>query len=366
MVLGGLITNVLTMMINDWLMTFNCLLLDYRINAVFESEIKRLDDECETMRETIYDEEARIDALERALHQSDRVDDGRPESLQQEIEHEAQLLRDAIQKHEEEIMQLVEIRKEQLVADKELNDLEQSIEGSKNSLYMEAKAFHNEQDRLSLSVSQSQCEIERLVSPNIRFISHLLELQIDKERGLRYPLINELRLAYRPKGDIYWSEIQVAWSLAAQLLLIVATIFEFRSHHYKIIPLANCAKLIYHQGGPDDSHKNYKVFNLGHPKSQGRQAMMAWNALLHAVCTHTEGQIKSASIDGLFVDTQIESLPYTMTASSIGGISLTHLQEDGDAEWSTVIQFMACNLNWLSECASLYALKEVVVNSALS
>ena len=68
------------------------------------------------------------------------------------------------------------------------------------------------------SSSQSLRDTEReSIFFTVRLHAALFHLVVDK-RGLRYPLINELRLAYRPKGDVHWKEINAAWAQATQLL----------------------------------------------------------------------------------------------------------------------------------------------------
>jgi hypothetical protein len=54
-----------------------------------------------------------------------------------------------------------------------------------------------------------------------------------------------------------------------------------------------------------------------------------------------------------------------MSPNSIGGVLLTQLQDNDDSGWSRVIHFMASNLQWLSKCASIYALQQVVLSYPL-
>ena len=63
------------------------------------------------------------------------------------------------------------------------------------------------------------------------------------ERDLRYPLINNLRLAHKPRG-ISWLEINAGWSQAAQLLMFVGSTIKFKSKDLRIVPLMSCAKII--------------------------------------------------------------------------------------------------------------------------
>jgi hypothetical protein len=218
-------------------------------------------------------------------------------------------------------------------------------------------------------LAEIQAEAEQLSSAQIQLPSMLMDLQVDRERGLRYPLINELRLAYRPKGDVQWNEIQAAWSLAAQLLLVIGTLFDFQSQYWTIVPLSHCAKLIYY--APESSHidptgkqRRAVVYNLGHPKTNGSKALSAWNALLFQVMEHTTTKMNQACDCGILDHASIPPLPFEIAPGKIGNVVLERLDESDDAGWSRAIHFMSSNLLWLSECASAFVLQQVLLTTA--
>jgi hypothetical protein len=282
---------------------------------------------------------------------------------------EIQLLERACREQREELVQLRSIQKEQVIAYDDLQQYSESLAAEENALELEARAFDNDQEQLSRMLAGVHNEIDRLTSIEIRLPALLVQLNIDIERGLRYPLINELRLVYRPKGDVHQMEIQAAWALAAYLLLSVATIFKFQSQSWKIVPLSHCAKIIF---CPTSSGENVKqdksrivVFNLGHSKTNGSKALLAWNALLCQVSHHVLKITSDAVQNGILEELEIPQIPFEISQNSIGGVLLTRLQENDDTGWSRVIHFMASNLQWLSKCASIFTLHQVVLLTPL-
>ena len=284
---------------------------------------------------------------------------------------EIQLLEQACREQREELVQLRNIQKEQVLAYDELQQFSESLAAEGNALELEARAFDNDQEQLSRMLEQVHNEIDRLVSSEIQLPALLVQLHIDVERGLRYPLINELRLAYRPKGDVHQMEIQSAWALAAYLLLVVATLFQFQSQNWKIVPLSHCAKLIFCPTASADTNKmkseenRVVVFNLGHPNTNGSKALLAWNGLLCQVIHHVVRKTSDAVQNGILDAFELPQLPFEITPNSIGGVILTQLNENDDSGWSRVIHFMASNLQWLSKCASTYVLQQVVLLAPL-
>jgi hypothetical protein len=285
---------------------------------------------------------------------------------------EIDALEESCRQHREELSRLLSIRKEQALKELQLDLIQDAIVEEHNSLELEARAFDTNQEQLSRKLSLVHDEAERLSSCSVRLLSHLIHLHIDKERGLRYPLINELRLAYRPKGDIHQKEIQAAWSLASHLLLVVANTFEFRSQQWKIVPLSHCAKLIYYPhtrndetdipGQPKD---RTVVFNLGHPRTHSSKALLTWNALLSQVISHVKSKMKWAYEHGILESKDVAAAPpYEISVTKIGNISLSQLDENDDGEWSRAIHYMASDLLWLSACSSTYTLRQVMMNAA--
>lgn len=363
-----------------------------------DADSERLENESFMYQQAAQKEEERIQRLEKALQSvsgnqqqqqqpaaaAEDEDNGSDSTIVQQQHHASNLqateqaFRDEIwaleqecNRQEAEVDHLKSLRREQLEIAEDLAEAEYELEVQRNALELEARAFNNDQEQLFQSLQDIHEEVDKL-SSSISLPSILLDLQVDKERGLRYPLINELRLAYRPKGDIKWNEIQVAWSLAAQLLLVVGTLFHYPSEQWKIIPLSNCAKLIFFSkattsndeataGGADgtgSSRKGATVFHLGHPKTNGSKALKAWNTLLHQVILHVNQTQEKESL-------QFPKLPFLISSHTIGNIDLNHLNENDDAGWSRAIHFMASNLLWLSECAALYTSHQVLWTAAV-
>lgn len=321
-------------------------------------------------------EEERIQGLKRALqiaaastHGNLAGDGGLVdfERTEQTYRTEIQLLEEACEQHEEELRHLSSLQKEQAVIAVELDRLEYATEEEQNALELEARAFDNDQEQLLRKLVKTQAEVEQLSSPRIRLPAMLMDLRVDRERGLRYPLINELRLAYRPKGDVQWNEIQTAWSLAAQLLLVIGTIFDFQSPHWKIVPLSHCAKLMYSNGNnPSGNKRRVVVYNLGHSKTNGSRALLAWNVLLFQVIQHATVEMKFACESGVLDAANVPPLPFDITTEKIGNIVLSSLNENDDGGWSRAIHCMASNLLWLSESASAYVLQQVLLATSVA
>lgn len=292
--------------------------------------------------------------------------------------NELELLESACQQRRDELSHLRALHREAAILDLDLERRQEAVAEEQNALELEARAFDNDQERLSRALAEIQDEVERLSSSAVRLPAALLHLQVDSERGLRYPLINELRLAYRPKGDVQWKEIQAAWALAAHLLLVIATLFEFQSQHWRIVPLSHCAKLIY-QPPTHERHGSCTagvetnegkpqavVLNLGHPKTNGSKALLAWNALLCQVLQHVTAKMGVACESGILDSAEVPTAPFEISPTTIGGISLAKLDESDDGGWSRVIHFMASNLLWLSESASTYVLMQVLLLAPLA
>jgi Apg6 BARA domain len=314
------------------------------------------------------------DREEKPTHEGPEIHDGSILNAEHNIEEtymrEIHLLEQACREQRDELKHLSGIQKEQVIAYEELQQFSESLAAEENALELEAKAFDNDQEQLSRMLGEINNEIDRLTSSDIRLPSLLVQLHIDVERGLRYPLINELRLAYRPKGDVHQMEIQAAWALAAYLLLVITSIFQFQSQNWKIVPLSHCAKLIFCPPSSDDTKiKNEKnrivVFNLGHPKTNGSKALLAWNALLCQVTEHVKHKTSDAVQNGILDVLEVPQMPFEISPNSIGGVQLTQLNESDDSGWSRVIHFMASNLQWLSKCASLYVVHQVVLLTPL-
>jgi beclin 1 len=267
------------------------------------------------------------------------------ESFREEIA----VLAAACEQHERELHQLQNLFKEQARLSQDLEIVDDYLEEERNRLQIEAHAFGHIQHQLSRTLRDTQREIDALSA--VRLHATLFHLVVDK-RGIRYPLINDLRLAYRPKGDVQWTEISAAWSQAAQLLLLVAASAKFRSKDWRIVPLTSCAKLIHLDG------KHRAVYTLGgsdNPESQHGVKMFmslrAMNALFDQLCRHMSTLQQAGA----------PPLPYETSRNRIARFELSQLDDGNDSGWSSVIHCMASNLQWLSDRASDYEIQNVTV-----
>jgi Apg6 BARA domain len=380
-----------------------------RVERAMISDAERIEQEILALDDAVREEEFRSESWKRALVQAvmggtasfedeTRGRNGIYEGAsavellnQQEnaFRREIAILRDAVNQQESDIGRLAQLQREQGRAIQNLRQARTALEEERNNLEINARAFDSDHSLLSRELVDVQGKVDRLSSPQIRLLSTMFELTVDKDRGLRYPLINDLRLAYRPKGDVQWDEIQGAWSLAAQLLLSVATVFGFQSKNWKVVPLSHCAKLVYTEGGesPDNAGRSTTktsaarltapttkvtpttrsmVFNLGHPRTDGSRALMAWNALLHAVIQHATVQMHKAVEGGVLESPSVlPSVPYEMSSpGQIGDSSLARINPKDDAAWSTAIHCMSSNLLWLSDCASIYVHQTTILHAS--
>jgi len=300
------------------------------------------------------------------------------QAAEKAFRNEIHALQAECQQQEAELFHLRALREDQLNISRHLADAEYEIEVERNALELESRAFDNEEEQLFQMLNTIVVEEDKLSRDN-NLPSLQLDLKVDKERGLRYPLINELRLAYRPKGDIKWNEIQTAWSLAAQLLFVVGTLFHYPSEQWKIVPLSHCAKLIFFrernkkQGRREGTgnknqceglHEPAVVYQLGHPKANGSKAMRAWNTLLQQVISHVSQKTQEQSEKGAVI-ANFPMIPFPITPNTVGPIDLAQLNEDDDAGWSNAIHCMTSDLLWLSECTALYTTQQVLWTSAV-
>jgi Apg6 BARA domain len=352
-----------------------------RVEQALNADTDRLYAESAVYQDAMRDDEARVRAWKQAMQRAygdevlsssscDERDLDVARATEEAYRSEITSLDQACASHRAELVQLLSLQREYALIRVQLEQENESAAHEQIALELEARAFDNEQEMLTRTLSVLNNEAERLSSMDVvRLHSALIRLQVDNERGLRYPLINDLRLAYRPKGDLQWKEIQAAWALAAQLLLMIGTLFEIQSQHWKIVPLSHCAKLIYRppqQRGDDKTEVRTIVFNLGHHNTNGSKALLTWNALMCQVIQHVTSKIAHAKENGISLN-ETGTPPFEMSPTSIGSISLTKLDEKEDSGWSRVIHYTASNLLWLSNCcASAYALEQVLLASSLT
>lgn len=331
-----------------------------------EADIQRLESECRLYRNATKDEKTRHASQLRAIQSSysdgstPHLDDHALEIKQHNLRQEIARLDSICKEEESELDNLNNLMKDAMVVSQQLDSLQWSMNEEANALELETHAFENEEQQILIALTEVQSEVDRLSSKSIRFPTRALDLRVDSARGLRYPLINELRLAYRPKGDLEWDEIQSAWALAAQLLLQSATLLDFQSKHWRIVPLSQCAKIIYHAPGNETKGVAH---NIGHRSSKCNEALIAWNALLFEVVQHASTTVKASIEKGLVDPKTVEKLPFEQTSQKIGGVPFRHLDVNDDASWSRVVHFMSCNLLWLANVASLWTLEDVVLSA---
>lgn len=292
-----------------------------RIATALDNDTQKLHQEVKAYKETVIDAKKRQKTFESfskvPLHQAEQAYEEEIIVLQQEVEA-----------GEAELAHLYSLYKYQLAVTDELGELAGRLYQDQNSLELQSKSFDNHATLLSKSLSKVQTEVDQLSI--VRLPLSLFDLQVD-ERGLRYPLINQLRLAFRPKGDASENEIRAAWSQATQLLLILGTLLQYSSSEWKLVPLADCAKLIYRK----------EIFNL---KPGDCRSLMAWNALLDQVIRHAKTVLSESLLT--------KPPPFPSSPSSIGNTELARLDRTDHVSWSQVIHRMAFNLLWLSERVS--------------
>jgi hypothetical protein len=295
-----------------------------RVAAALEADTERLYIEAQSYQDATTNSKQRSKTFQNLSPTMDQ------EQTELAYRNEIDILRQEVDARESELTHLHSLYQHQLVITQQLDEIDDQVQQEQNSLELQSKAFDNSIQLKTMVLSKVQMEVDRLMLVKLPHV--LFDLQVD-QRGLRYPLINQLRLAYRPKGDIPLKEIQVAWSQATQLLLILGTLLQFRSSDWKLVPLADCSKLIYRKD----------IYNL----SPGDcRSLMAWNALLDQVVKHA---VLVCSIDSQKEKQQPP--PFSSSSTSIGNTDLTQIDRK-DPTWSHVIHRMASNLLWLSECTS--------------
>eukprot|EP00980_Cylindrotheca_fusiformis_P014799 scaffold4026_cov117-Cylindrotheca_fusiformis.AAC.34 len=304
-----------------------------RIATALEENTQRLYAECHAYQEAVIDSKQRAKTF-------DAVSKVGLETTTKSYQSEIDMLAQEVEAREAELEHLNSLYKDQLEITKQLDAFEEQFQVEQNALELKAKSFDDYLQQLSNQLSQAQSEVDRLSV--VQLPQAIFDLQVD-ERGLRYPLINQLRLAFLPKGDVPVKEIQVAWSQATQLLLIVGTLLKYTSSDWKLVPLADCAKLIYRK----------EIYNM----SPGDcRSLIAWNALLDQVLVHACSQ-------HYLKETRTTKMqpPFTSSPTTIGNIELTTLDKTDHVGWSQVIHRMASNLLWLSKICSEQVAAQVMI-----
>ncbi|KAL7574944.1 hypothetical protein ACA910_010767 [Epithemia clementina (nom. ined.)] len=345
-----------------------CLDCAERIRTALELDSDRLEREREMYEETTKSEYRRQENLVRAIQSVWPSDDAegqdnciKTEWVLQNYSREIEAMKETCRIQTDETAELLRLQNMQKIISQELDDVEWNVEEHQNFLELEARSFDNAEEQAWKQLSESAAELEQLASTRIQLPAMLIDLKVDKERGLRYPLINELRLAYRPKGDVDKIEIQLAWSLAAQLLLACGSLLQYQSQHWKIVPLSTGAKLIGKAAKSSSNDKDFIVYNLGHPKANRPETLLAWNDLMHGVVQHAICVLNEARKNELVEVSSLGEPPFTSSNAEIGGINLLQLDANDDSGWSRAIHCISSNLLWLSDCASRIVLSDVLL-----
>jgi adenosyl cobinamide kinase/adenosyl cobinamide phosphate guanylyltransferase len=348
-----------------------------RLASAFDTDTQRLYAEVEIYNETVLTSRQRMKALQRTteavsgVSSSVSADIINNNPIEEAYKQEIALLEQEVQARCDELFHLNKLYNEQKNITTELDLLEEGLQMEQNSLELQSEAFDNRRQILTKTLSEVQNEVDKLTCVSLP--RALFDLQVDHARGLHYPLINQLRLAFRPKGDVPKHEIQVAWSQATQLLLILGTMFEYHGLDWKLVPLVDCAKLIYRK----------EIFNLAPGDCL---SLMAWNALLDQVVKHALSIVGGGGINATSTTSSRvggsspiknqsynnssnnksnkESStspipPFSSSATMIGGTEIARLEPSDDVGWSLVIHKMVSNLLWLSNRASDLAATQV-------
>ena len=149
--------------------------------------------------------------------------------------------------------------------------------------------------------------------------------------------------------------------------------FEYHGLDWKLVPLVDCAKLIYRK----------EIFNLAPGDCR---SLMAWNALLDQVVKHALSIVGGGVINATSTSSRVGGSspiknqsynrsssnnkskkelstspfpPFSSSATMIGGTEIARLEPSDDVGWSLVIHKMVSNLLWLSNRASDLAATQV-------
>lgn len=340
-----------------------------RIQAALKIDKERLEAETARFREISSEQLSREDSLQRTLREcaAGNEDDELPtdpyERTRQVYLEEISTLQDACENMEDEIRNLQAIYKDQLHTLEELDIANDEFHQSCNDMEVQVKMFEMDQQLLSRTLKALSKDMEDLENHDIVGIpSRMYRLQVDTERGLRYPLVNDLRLAYRPKGDIQWEEIEKAWSMVLQLLLMIATAFDYDSNEWKIVPLTQASKLI-HYIKDSKGQVISIVHNLGTRKGNNSKAIPSFCELLYEVSIHVQKQLDAESTGGLLDGIQLPPLHFPVSKNMFGDVAFNHIAGDDDSGWAKLIHIIASNLLWLSNVTSIYCTEKISLQS---
>lgn len=259
---------------------------------------------------------------------------------------EIQALTQACNEQEDEIRMLQNVLQQQIERSKAISSQEENAFYELNALERDAHNFTEESHHISNLCSSVFTEIDSL--SRVKLISIPFRIDISPNCTGRYPLINNLRLAYRTneKANLHREEINAARSQAGQLVAFTCGLYpEFRTSLIRIIPLSYpCAKIQMLTTPSGGDGKSKHVYNLGWDIQTGLDdashiptpSLMAFLSLFSDLASH------------ILSDSNYQYPPFEMTHSSIDGQDVTNLLST-DSAWSSVVYCIACNLSWLSK-----------------
>jgi len=279
-----------------------------------------------------------------------------PKEVNDDIEQEEIQNRDAIAKsyveelhnliralavHSEELSYLNNLILEQESRTQVICQLNENVYTEMNSLEIDSNNLQYDLENCARKLSLALDEVEHS-NENVHL--SLFEIVMDER-----PLINGLRLAHRPKGNLKWQEINAAWAEAVKLLLFCGGTLEFTSAQFRVAPLTSCAKII-------QITKEKHVHNLGREfessaaadkagKELDRnmlQSIRVFVVLMSQLFCHLKTEDRYRSRD-------ISPPPFSITQKSIGNIYIMNLKENDDKNWLALVFAIASNLKWLVE-----------------
>jgi len=290
------------------------------------------------------------------------IKDDLVESTVRAFQQEMKGLATSCTEHQDELNRLNNILLDQNQISEALTVEEEAVISELNALEIDARSFENTHHRLTLQCHAADREVAALSC--VRLHSSLFDITVD-ERGLRHPLINDLRFSHRPKRDLNltWAEINAAWSQAAQLLMFVASSIRFRSRGFRIVLLTTCAKIIEMRPttGVNIGGDKRIVHNLGSetldssgvPRKGGVDTIAVSLRIFHALLQEMFAHLRSMGDPPSGV--LLEKPPFDIGPSFIGSHDLRQMHETDDVGWSHVIHCMASNMRWLSQNVSHFA-----------
>jgi len=343
-----------------------------RIALALDENTERLNLERQAYVDVVKDEKNKQKRLEKALsinlgaltkrtneennsNTAIEINDNVVENTIRTFEQEMVGLAASCGKHENELERLNQHIMDQIRLSEALTAEEDAIITEFNALEIDARSFEVIHQQLTLQCYAADREVAALSC--VRLHSALFDIIVD-ERGQLYPLINDLRFSHRPKGDLRWSEINAAWSQAAQLLMFIGSSIRFTSPDLRIVCLTNCAKII--NVGADGNKRI--VHNLGvelkssssiPTRRKGVDNIVASLRAFHALLQQMVDYLRSLGIR--FPSVVIEKPPFDIGPTYIGSYTLTQLEETDDATWNAVIHCMVSNMKWLSHNASSFS-----------